>query len=106
MVVSTAHMATEHAAAYLMQLCEHFADPGHRHSAQEFVVSFDDRQGLIDFAPVVRGTCRVDAQDRVLIAEARGSDEAALERVERIVARHLERFGQPEGLTVEWRRRA
>jgi hypothetical protein len=106
MVVSTARVTTEHAATYLKRLCEHFADPGHRHSAQEFEVSFDDRQGLIDFAPVVRGTCRVDAQDDTLIAEAHGSDEAALERVERIVARHLERFGQQEDLAVEWRRRA
>jgi uncharacterized protein len=106
MVVNTARIATEHAAVYLKQLCEHFADPGHRHSAQQFEVRFDDRHGRIDFAPVVRGTCRVDAQDDALIVEACGSDEAALERVERIVAKHLERFGQEEGLAVEWRRRA
>jgi uncharacterized protein len=106
MVVSTSRVATEHAAVYLKQLCEHFADPGHRHSPQEFEVSFDERQGLIDFAPVVSGTCRVDARDGVLILEACGSDQPSLERVQRIVAKHLERFGQREALTVEWARRA
>jgi hypothetical protein len=33
---------------------------------------------------------------------ASGADRAALERIERIVAKHLERFGGSEGLTVEW----
>jgi uncharacterized protein len=101
---SNARVATERPALYLRELCEHFADPRHRHSGQEFEVAFDDREGRIDFAPVVSGACRLDARrEGVLVVEASGSDQAALERVQRIVARHLERFGVRDGLTVEWR---
>jgi hypothetical protein len=101
--VSTAQVATERPTVYLRQLCEHFADPRHRHSGQEFEVTFDDREGFIDFAPVVSGACRLNArQEGMLVVEASGTDQGARERVQRIVARHLERFGQSDGLTVEW----
>ena len=103
MVASSARVATERPGHYLKQLCEHFADPKHRHGSQEFEVSFDDQRGLIDFAPVVRGSCRLDAREPgVLLLDASGDDQAALERIRRIVAKHVERFGGPEGLTVEW----
>jgi len=103
MTVSIARVATERPSRYLRQLCEHFADPAHRHNKQEFEVTFDDREGFIDFAPVVSGTCRLDArQGGFLVAEASGADQDARERVQRIVARHLERFGQSDGLTVKW----
>jgi hypothetical protein len=100
---STARVATERPTTYLRQLCEHFADPAHRHSGQEFEVTFDDHEGFIDFAPVISGTCRLEArQEGVLVVEASATDEAARERVQRVVARHLERFGQSDGLTMEW----
>lgn len=103
MLASTAHVATEHPTTYLKQLCEHFADESQRHSAQEFEVAFDDREGFISFAPVVGGNCRLDArQQGLLVIEASGSDQAALERVQRIVTKHLERFARSEPLTVEW----
>jgi hypothetical protein len=38
----------------------------------------------------------------VLVVEVSGSDQAALERVQRIVTRHLERFTRRNGFTVEW----
>ena len=102
-LTSTARIATERPTPYLRQLCEHFADGSQRHSAQEFEVTFDDHEGFIDFAPVVSATCRLHArQEGMLVVEASGADQAALERVQRIVTRHLERFGRPEGLTVEW----
>jgi hypothetical protein len=105
MVASTARVATERPTLYLKQLCEHFADERQRHSAQEFEVAYDNREGLINLAPVVSGTCHLDARrDGVLVIEASGSDQAALERVERIVTRHLERFAGSERLTVDWRR--
>jgi hypothetical protein len=103
MLASTAHVATERPPLYLKQLCDHFADESQRHSAQEFEVSFDDHEGFIDFAPVVSGSCRLDArQEGMLVVEASGSDQAALERVQRIVTKHLERFGRSDGFTVEW----
>jgi hypothetical protein len=103
MLASTARVAAEQPTLYLNQLCQHFADASQRHSAQEFEVGFDDEEGFVDFAPVVSGTCRLDAREEgVLLVEASGTDQAALERVQRIVARHLERFGRSDGLTVAW----
>ena len=103
MPTSTARVATEHATLYLEQVCQHFADASQRHSAQEFEVTFDDHEGFIDFAPVVSGSCRLDArQGGVLVVVASGTDQAALERVQRILTDHLERFGRRDGLTVEW----
>jgi len=104
MLASTSRVATARPTLYLEQLCEHFADEGQRHSAQEFEVSFDDQEGFINFAPVVSGSCRLDArQEGVLVVELSGSDRAALERLQRIVTKHLERFGASDGLMVEWR---
>jgi uncharacterized protein len=103
MLASTARVTTERPTIYFKRLCQHFADAGQRHSAQEFDVTFDDREGFINFAPVVSATCRLDArQEGVLMVEVRASDQAALDRVQRIVAKHLERLGQSDGLTVEW----
>jgi hypothetical protein len=103
MIASRARVATERPELYLKQLCEHFADETQRHSAQEFEVSFDDHEGLIDFAPVVSGSCRLDAREEgVLVVDASGTEPAALERVQRIVTKHVERFGRDEGLAVKW----
>ena len=103
MLTSTAHVVTERPALYLKQLCEHFADPTRRHSPQEFEVTFDEREGVIAFAPVVSGTCRLDARrEGVLVVEAAGIDQSALQRVQRIVTKHLQRFGGHDGLRVEW----
>jgi uncharacterized protein len=103
LVTSSARIATERPTLYLTQLCEHFADETRRHSAQEFEVTFDDREGFVNFAPVVGGTCRLDAREEgVLVLFASGTDQATLGRVQRIVAKHVERFGSRDGLTVEW----
>jgi hypothetical protein len=103
MIASTANVATERPALYLKRLCEHFADASRRHSGQEFDVAFDDDEGFIDFAPVISGTCRLVAREGgVLALDAIGTDQAALERVQRIVAKHLARFGERDGLDVDW----
>ena len=102
MLASTARVATEHPTTYLRRLCEHFTDPSQRHSAQEFDVTFDEHHRFIDFAPVVSGACRLEAQAELLVVEATGTDRAALGRVQRIASKHLERFERGDGLTVEW----
>ena len=103
MHAGTARVATERPTTYLKQLCEHFADQTQRHSTQEFQVTFDEHEGFIDFAPVVSGTCRLDARrEGVFVIEVSGSDQRALERVQRIITKHLQRFGARDGLTVEW----
>jgi uncharacterized protein len=103
MLATTARVETDRATLYLKQLCEHFADPERRHSGQQFEVSFDEREGLINLAPVVSGSCRLDAsKDGVLVLSVSGADRAAVERLQRIIARHVERFGHGDGLRVAW----
>ena len=103
MLASIAQVTTDRPTLYLKQLCEHFADATQRHSPQEFEVTFDEREGVIAFAPVVSGTCRLDARrEGVLVVEAAGIDQPALQRVQRIVTKHLQRFGGHDGLRVEW----
>jgi hypothetical protein len=103
MLASTARVATERGPTYLKQLCEHFAHEGRRHGGQEIEVTFDDHAGFVDFAPVISGSCRLDAREKgVLVLDASGTDQVALERVQRVLSDHVERFGGRDGLTVEW----
>jgi hypothetical protein len=103
MPASTARVATERPALYLERLCQHFSHEGPRHSGQEIDVRCDGHEGFVDFAPVVSGTCRLDARQKgVLELDARATDQAALERIQRILSEHVQRFGGRDGLTVEW----
>jgi len=103
MIASRGRVITDRPELYLRQLCEHFAHAEHRHSAQEFEVRFSDREGCINFAPIVDGMCRLNArQEDELLLDASGRDHQALERLKRIVGKHVRRIGQSEGLTVEW----
>jgi hypothetical protein len=103
MVASSARVATDRPTRYLKQLCEHFAHEAPRHSGHQLDVTFDDYEGFVDFAPVVSGTLRLHAREQdALAVEASGTDRGALERVQRILTEHVERFGARDGLTVEW----
>jgi hypothetical protein len=103
MLVSSARVATEHPRIRLKQFCEHVADERRRHAAPEVEVIFNENEGFVNFAPLIDATCRLDArQERLLVLEARAADRAALERVQRLLTEHLERFGQRGASTVEW----
>lgn len=103
MVASTGRVPNERPTLYLKQLCEHFAHERGRHGAPGVEVSFDDDEGFVNFAPVISGSCRLDAREEgVLILAVSGSDLTALERVQGVLTDHVERFGQRNGLTVEW----
>jgi len=93
---SLATVATANAARYLGQLCKHWS---HR-----FVVAFDKTAGRVEL-PL--GVCLLTAgPDRLgLVLEA--ADEAALARLEEVVAEHLNRFAFREGeLAFAWTRTA
>ena len=103
MLASSAIVATVRPSAYLEKLCEHFARERGRHGAPEVEVTWDEREGYIDFTPIVQGTCRFDARHKGLLAlSATGADHAALEEVQRIVGEHVERFGRRDGLSADW----
>ncbi|MGH8893603.1 MAG: DUF2218 domain-containing protein [Actinomycetes bacterium] len=90
---STAVVVTDSPARYAKQLVSHLGrkvpveeEPG----ANGHRLAFDYGVGII-----TSGT------DRLLL-RAEAADPDALSRVEGVLARHLERFGQEAGLAVNW----
>ena len=92
---SRAIVPTEHASRYLQQLCKHWA--------HKFPVDFTPTHGEI---ALPSGTAVLDAADGALAITVRTPEEAALERLEGVVADHIRRFAFREELSFEWRREA
>jgi len=88
---SRAAVATGRPSPYLLQLAKHF-----RHKLD---VDFDERSATIPFA---FGRCELSAQDGVLVLEAIAPSAGELERVQDVIAGHLERFGRRDELSVSW----
>ena len=88
---SRADVLTDRPVPYMRQLCKHF---GHKIDA-----AFGDDSGYIQFA---FGRCELDASagDRLALTVTAASAED-LERMEQVVASHLERFGHGD-LSVTW----
>jgi hypothetical protein len=93
MLSSEARVPTAVPGRYLAQLCKHF-----RH---KLPVAFDERHGRIEFPA---GRCELDAgaDAETLLLRVVASDEAALAKLEDVVARHLERFAFREKPEVRW----
>jgi len=91
MFVAQAQVKTDKAAAYLVQLCKHFA---HKASAQ-----YDDSQGRVDFQP---GLCVMRARGDELTLRCEAASEQILDRVKLVVGDHLVRFAWREELAVTW----
>lgn len=88
---SSATVPTARPAPYMKQLCKHF-----RHKLE---VNFDEARGEIRFD---FGRCRLDVAEGALVLVAEAADEPRLERVEQVIADHLERFGRRDELSVRW----
>lgn len=93
MAVSQAHVPTPAARRYLGQLCSHFA---HR-----LPVTVDEATGRIGFEG---GDCLLKAEADVLSLRIETADATQLERLEGVVARHLERFMFRETPEITWTR--
>jgi uncharacterized protein len=59
-------------------------------------------EGETSTATIGTATGRVVVGDGVLTLTAEGPDEEGVARVEDVLGRHLERFGQRNELTVTW----
>jgi hypothetical protein len=94
-LTSTAAVTTTKPVPYMRQLCKHF---GHKNDA-----SFGDTSGQISFD---YGRCELDAGAGVLSLRVVAEEEESLERLERVIGSHLERFGRRDGLSVSWAARA
>ena len=58
--------------------------------------------GPVSRATIAGGTGVVEVGDGVLILRAQASDTESLARVQDVLGRHLERFGQRNELVVTW----
>lgn len=88
---ATGRAETSSASRYISQLCKHW---GHK-----YTVSFDRERGEI---ALPTGPCRLRAEPDALVVELEAADAETLERMEGVVAAHLQRFAFREPFTVEW----
>ena len=88
-----ARVSTAVPRRYLSQLCKHFQ---HR-----LPVTLEEDRGRIEFE---FGACTLRAEDGVLVLRVTAADEAALARLEDVVARHLVRFAFRDNPEIAWTR--
>lgn len=93
MAISEAAVETANAGRYLVQLCKHWS--------HKFSVTFDEHEGRIEFED---SRCTLNASDAGLRITVEAPAEA-IDRLQVVVAEHLNRFSHREGaLTFAWRR--
>jgi hypothetical protein len=90
-ITATASAETASASRYLQQLCKHWA--------HKFPVEFTPSQGEIELP---MGRCRLAAEDGRLTVTASAADPAGLERLEKVIIEHLQRFAFREQLQFNW----
>ena len=107
-----AHIPTDRASRYLIQLCQHSSQmPGMRHrpptgrraghlppAVQH--ANWSDTAGTIRFA---QGQCTLSATSDTLTVRLNADDQDALRQLQDGVARRLETIGRRDDLTIHWR---
>ncbi len=89
---SMAIVPTTHASRYLQQLCKHWS--------HKFDVTFDATTGHI---PLPLGSADLAAGDMALTVTCEVADGGDLDRIQTVVAEHLNRFAFREGeLAFQW----
>jgi hypothetical protein len=109
MLSAEAHVSTERASRYLVQLCEHLDHIAgqHRHQAlmhagappQARTVEWSDTHGVITFDG---GHCTLDATPDTLTLHVDAVDADSLHRIQVGLAHRLETIGRRDQLTVAW----
>ena len=93
MLSSTVQIDTSNPSRLIRRLCKHWS--------HKFEVNFDDQQGSIALGA---GKCLLQAGEGSLRAEVKAEDEAQLERLETVVADHLQRMASDETFSFGWQR--
>lgn len=93
MNLSRAEVCTANSVSYLRQLC--------RHWSHKFAVEFDDTHGKIQLPKAVVQLMSGPTALSVYLEVAAAEDQ---ERMEEVVAEHLQRFGFKEALEFRWLR--
>jgi hypothetical protein len=92
--VSVARVPTHSASRYLQQLAKHWS--------HKMAVTFDEREGLIDFPNGARLAMRADSDSLDLVLTVPAGEDVA--RMREVVAAHLDRFAFREApLPFDWR---
>jgi uncharacterized protein len=91
-VSSTARVATDRGERYRKQLASHF---GNRIQVEESPVGTVLKWGF-------GGTTTLTVQPDALVMVAAADDQPTLDQVKDVTGRHLERFGEKDGLVVTW----
>jgi len=87
-----ARVATAAPRRYLGQLCKHFQ--------HKLPVTLEERRGRIEFPS---GVCALEAiGEDALVMRVTAADEAALARLEDVVARHFVRFAFRDVPEIGW----
>jgi hypothetical protein len=117
MPTAEAHVETDRPSRYLVQLCRHFShngrhlghrprahDGGDAHARPDVQahVEWSDTHGTVNFAPW--GQCIMQVNANMLTLRAEAADEEKLQRIQELLAGHLDRFGRRDRLEVTWHR--
>lgn len=90
MATAATRVPTAHASRYLQQLCKHWS--------HKYPVAFTPQNGRIEMSA---GVLILDADPEGLVLSLTTAAED-LERMEGVVAAHLQRFAFKEELTFNW----
>ncbi|WP_433436586.1 DUF2218 domain-containing protein [Nonomuraea sp. CA-141351] len=109
-----AHITTDRAGRYLVQLCRHAAQMGHGFPThpgrgphmggerpKDIKAEWSETEGTIT---ADGATCFLQAAPGVLTLRIEAEDEDRLQRVQALVTRNLTRMGRRDNLTVDWSR--
>ncbi len=91
-VTSTARVTTERGERYRKQLASHF---GNRIEVRETPASVVLAWGF-------GGTTTLTVEPNALVMLAAADDSETLNQVKDVTGRHLERFGEKDGLVITW----
>lgn len=91
MPISRAEIATQDGSRLINRLCKHWA--------HKLEVEHDAEQGRVVFDG---GTCLLHASPERLVVALEALDEPTLDRLESVVANHLERMAGGEPLDIVW----
>ncbi|MEU0808262.1 DUF2218 domain-containing protein [Streptomyces sp. NPDC005970] len=112
-LTAQAHIPTDRASRYLVQLCRHGSQmtgiPGHRPRAHTAGgapprirhAEWSDTQGVLDFG---FGQCTLEAGPEGLTLRARADGEEHLRRILDGIAARIEKIGRRDNLHVTWHR--
>jgi uncharacterized protein len=91
-VTATSRVATERGERYRKQLASHFGNK----------IEVVEEPGGTVLRWGFGGSTTLTVEDDALVMRADAEDAETLERVKDVTGRHLERFGEKDGLVVTW----